>query len=148
MHTTMRKLILTCAIVILAAGGSALAQKPIVIIGPPAPFDQTISIQDDTNASFLVFETGSGKYTFTRCSDGFTLSGVGLVKVDGCAVNLADTQPGHRVAASVQECDQTAKAVVETFAVKTAIRTPFKVFLSDKNLGDNLMDCLPAAITH
>lgn len=152
MNITMRKLLLGCGIVVLAAGGSVLAQKPIVIIGPPAPFNQTISIQDDASGSFMVLDTGSGKYEFTRCADGFTISGVGFVKTDGCSIFLEDVQSDHRVVASVNECNQQGQALVETFApntsrkgavgIKGADGTPFKLLLSDKNMNDNLMDCL------
>ena len=155
MNTGMRKLILVSAIALLVAGGSAQAQKPIVEIGPPIPFDQSLSIEDDATGSFLVFDTGSGKYRFTRCSDGFTISGVGSVKVDGCSIHLEGLQADHRVVASVGECDQRGKAIVEkldpakTRPKKSAGITPFdgtepfKAFLSDQNMDNNLMDCAP-----
>jgi hypothetical protein len=142
----MRKLILMCAIVVLVAGGSAQAQKPIKLIGPPIQFDQAINLEDDATGSFLVFNTGSGKYKFTRCIDGLTISGVGSVKVDGCSIFLEDVQAGHRVVASINECDQQGKALVEKFAPADTIGSdgaPFKVFLNDANMGNNLMDCAP-----
>ena len=152
-NTTMRKLILMCAIAVLAGAGSVLAQKPIIIIGPPIQFDQTLSVEDDVNGNFLTFDTGSGKYKFTRCSDGFTLGGTGFVKTDGCSITLADVRSDHRVVASIDECDQHAKAIVEVFlpAAKTeafppALQpdvAPFKAFLTDQNIANNLMDCAP-----
>jgi hypothetical protein len=151
----MRKLIVTCAMIVLVAGSSVQAQKKgIELIGPPIPFNQTISIEDDATGSFLVFDTGSRKYKFTRCNDSFTITGAGFVKVDGCSIYLEDVQTDHRVVASVNECDQQGKAIVETFApvsispnspAETAQLdvTPFKAFLSDQNLGNNLLDCAP-----
>jgi hypothetical protein len=150
----MRKLIVMCAIMVLGAAGPVQAQKGIKLIGPPIPFDQTLSIEDDANGSFLVFDTGSGKYKYTRCIDGFTISGVGFVKVDGCSIFLEDVQSDHRVVASVNECDQQAKAVVEKFAPVSITPnnpvgitpfdvTPFKAFLSDQNMGNNFLDCAP-----
>jgi hypothetical protein len=135
-----RKLFLVSATVVLIAGGFAQAQKgkDIDLIGPPVQFDQTISVQDDLTGNFLVFSTGTGKYFFTRCSDGFTLGGVGVVKVDGCMIQLEDLQAGHRVVASVNECAQQGKAIVEKFAPDA-----FKVFFSDQDGGINLMDCAP-----
>lgn len=143
MNTAMRNLILVCAIVVLSGVGSALAQKPIVIIGPPAPFDQTLNVEDDGTGDFLVFGTRSGKYAFTRCSDGFKISGVGFVKVDGCSIHIEDVQSDHRVVASINECDQQAKAIVEKFAQATDGVAPFKAFLSDANMGNSLLDCAP-----
>src|SRR6185503_6867519 len=135
-----RKLFLVSATVVLITGGFAQAQKgkEIDLIGPPIQFDQTISVQDDLTGNFLVFSTGTGKYFFTRCSDGFTLGGVGFVKVDGCMIQLEDLQAGHRVVASVNECAQQGKAIVEKFAPDA-----FKVFFSDQDGGINLMDCAP-----
>jgi hypothetical protein len=144
---------LLCGILVLVTGGSARAQKPIVIIGPPTPFDQTISIEDDGTGSFLMVNTGSGKYTFTRCSDGLKVEGIGFIRVDGCAIFLEDTQSDHRVVASINECDAQGKAVFETFAPRTtsphalAISiapfgvAPFRAVLLDANMGNNLMDC-------
>lgn len=110
--------------------------------------NQRLSIEDDPTGSFLVFDKGTGGYTFTRCSDGFTISGVGGVKVDGCAITLEARQPDHRVGASIDECTQQAKAFFEKF---TPVRVspdppppavaPFKALLSDLNMSDNRMDC-------
>lgn len=150
----MKKLILMGAMIVLAAAGSVQAQKEIKPIGPPIPFDQTISIEDDANGSFLVFSTGTGKYQYTRCSDGFTMSGAGVVKVSGCSIFLEDLQADHRVVASINECDQQAKALVEKFApvsispnTTVAFTTfdvqPFKATLIDQNMSNNLLDCAP-----
>jgi len=109
--------------------------------------NQRLSIEDDATGSFLVFDKGTGGYTFTRCSDGFTISGVGVVKVDGCAITLEATQSDHRVAASIDECTQQAKAVFEKFAPagispnNPPTVAPFKAFLSDLNMSNNRMDC-------
>jgi hypothetical protein len=145
----MRNLILVSAITVLVAAGSAKAQNPIGYLGPP--FRENPSIEDDTTGSSLVFDRRSGAYTFTRCSDGLKIAGVGVVKVDGCLVSLEGTQPDHRVAASVNECAQEAKAVIETFTPGISPNggqaplgfTPFKAFLLDSNMGNNLMDCAP-----
>lgn len=155
----MQKLFFMCAMIVLVTGVSVQAQKKkLQPIGPPTPFDQVISIEDESTGSFLVFHTVGGKYKFTRCADGFTMSGKGFVKVDGCSIHFEDVQADHRVAASVDECTQEARALVEKFLpVSISPNTstdnppdispfdvaPFKVFLSDKNIGNNVMDCGP-----
>jgi hypothetical protein len=145
----MRILTLVSTMVLLAAAGSVQAQKgPPGPIGPPT-HEQEISVEDDKTGSFLVFHTASGEYKFTRCIDGFTLSGVGVVKVDGCSIHLEDVQAMHRVAVSIDECGQQAKGLVETFlTVTTKGKKPvfdgrplFREFLGDSNMGDDLMDC-------
>lgn len=144
----MSKLTLICAMFVLVAGVSVKAQKQIRPIGPPIPFNRTISVEDDTTGNFLVFELATGNYKFTRCSDRFTLKGVGTVRIEGCSIILEDLQVDHRVIASVDECAQEAKSIVETFEPSittdsTVDNSPFKAFLIDANMGDNLMDCAP-----
>ena len=151
----MKKTIFVFAMIVLTAGASVQAQKkPTQPIGSPLPFSQTISVEDDATGNYLVFFTGTGKYKFTRCSDGFTITGVGFVKVDGCTINLEDVQSDHRVVASVNECDQQAKALVERFSPEIVSSNqpasilpfdvePFKAILSDVNVSNNLLDCAP-----
>jgi hypothetical protein len=147
----MKKLIFMCVMIALITGASVQAQKKsIQPIGPPVPFNQTINVEDDATGNFVVFDTGSGKYRFTRCSDGLTITGVGFVRVDGCSITLEDVQPDHRIVVSANECAQAAKAIVERFAPSPGSLAiapldvePFKAFLSDSNLGNNLLDCAP-----
>ena len=149
----MKKLIFMCAMIAMITGASVQAQKkPIQPIGPPVPFSQTINVEDDATGNFVVFNTGSGKYRFTRCSDGLTITGAGFVRVDGCSITLEDVQPDHRIVVSANECAQAAKAIVERFApfptsgsleVAPLDVEPFKAFLSDSNLDNNLLDCAP-----
>ena len=80
------KLILMSAITFLLAASSAEAQKNTRPIGRLLP--PNISIEDVGAGNFLIFNQISGDYTFTRCSDRFTLSGVGVVRVDGCLISL------------------------------------------------------------
>lgn len=151
----MRILTLVSTMVLLAAAGSVQAQKgPPGPIGPPT-FDQKLNVEDDKTGSFFVFDTGSGNYTFTRCIDGYTLSGVGVVRVDGCAIHIEDVQAMHRVAVSIDECGQLAKGLVETFLTFTTKgkkpvfdnRPLFREFLGDSNMGNNLMDCAQKTAT-
>jgi hypothetical protein len=144
----MTKLALMCATFVLVAGVSVQAQKEVRLIGPPIPFNRTISIEDDTTGNFLMFELASGEYKFIRCGDQFILKGVGFVKIDGCSIQFEDLEVDHRVVASVNECAQEAKAIVETFGTpsittNTADTSLFKAFLIDANIGNNLMDCAP-----
>lgn len=147
-NISMKNLILASAIAVVMAAGSAVAQKPEGYLGPP--FREGLSIEDDSTGSSLAFDRSSGAYTFIRCSDGLKIEGVGVVKVDGCSVSFEDNQADHRVAASLNECAREGKAVVETFTpVKPSLSggqvplgfTPFKVFLLDSNMGNNLLDC-------
>jgi hypothetical protein len=62
---------------------------------------------------------------------------VGFVKVDGCMIQLEDVQAEHRIVASVNECTQEGKAIVEKFAPDA-----FKVFFSDRTGASTLWTVL------
>jgi hypothetical protein len=86
----------------------------------------------------------SGEYKFRRCRDGFTLNGFGVVKVDGCTLSFEDIQSGRRVLASVDECTQQAKAVIQTFTLSTKSNIDaVKETLGDADMRDNTMSCVP-----
>jgi hypothetical protein len=130
----MGKLVLMSAILVLVAGGSAQAQKKVKLIGPPAR--QNMSVEDISTGNFLMFNPNTGEYSFTRCIDGFNISGIGTVKIDGCSISIEGEQTDHRMAASVNECAQEGKAVFEQFGA-----TEFKVFFTDQNIGNNILAC-------
>jgi hypothetical protein len=154
----MKKVATILSLVILFAALSVQAQqktavKPTAEPKPvePAPqpvqqFDNLITVEDEATGSFIVFSPLAGEYKFFRCSDGTAMSGIGKVKIDGCAIYLEDVQPSHRVLISVNQCAQEGKAAVERFAVKD---NPFavveiKAYLSDNNMRDNTQSCVPA----
>ena len=149
-----RTAILMCAMAILLTGISVEAQKKSqpapsqpAPIGPPVRQKDPITIEDDATGNFLVIQLDSGAYKFHRCKDGFGLSGTGVVKVDGCAISFEDNQDDHRVVASINECTQEAKALVEQFApvpgFTYADAQPSSELLSDRDLRDNTLKCVP-----
>ena len=69
------------------------------------------------------------------------------MKVDGCSIHLKTSRPMHRVAVSIDEGAQQAKALVETFLPFTTKGKNRRSmvgrclgFLGDLNIGKNLMD--------
>jgi hypothetical protein len=73
----------------------------------------SICLQDDSNLNTLQFSTADGSYTFT--GPGFTLSGIGTVKIKGCTVVLNDVKVDRRVQATVDLCGKKGKASAQTF---------------------------------
>jgi hypothetical protein len=65
---------------------------------PGATFD--ICLEDDHTDASLSFNSATGDYFFGSCSAGFTMTGRGQVKRDGCAVTLSDA----RVSATLDRC--------------------------------------------
>jgi hypothetical protein len=147
----MRTVVLMSLIVVLMVSVSVSAQKgntptpkpPIIL------FDHDINIEDDATANVLIIDPMSGEYRFHRCSDDFTLTGFGVVKIRGCGITFEDLTPGRRVLASIDECTQQSKAIVETFALigsRTDVTT-VKESLGDTNMRDNTLSCLPKKFT-
>jgi hypothetical protein len=150
----MKKITVILSLIVLMGAVSVQAQKGSTITPNPLPsitpqYDNLITVEDETTGSYLVFHVPSGEYKFIRCSDGAAMSGVGKVKIDGCAIYLEDVQQDHRVLASVNQCAQEGKAAIERFAVKGQ---PFAVqelkeYLSDNNMRDNTQSCSPKIVT-
>ena len=135
--------VLSLVCFILLAGGSALGQKTITPKEGPPPTESWISVEDTASGNFLVFSPLTGAYKFIRCRDGVAMSGLGIVKIDGCAIYLEDVQEDHRVLASVNICAQEGKAAVEIFSpAKLGIQgEAVKEYLSDENMRDNTLSC-------
>lgn len=139
----MNKLISLSALVFLMAIGSIEAGQKLAIQPPVPQLDRDIIIEDEATGDFLVIDPNSGVYKFYRCTDGFSMSGTGLVSFFGCAMSFQDLQTDHRVLASIDLCTQQAKAIVEQLVTFTRADTePVKVTLNDKNIGDNTASCL------
>ena len=142
----MRTVGLVGLMVVLMAGVSVSAQKGVAPKPmPPIQFDHDINIEDDVTGNFLVIDPMTGEYKFHRCKDGLTLTGFGVVKVNGCALSFEDIQSGRRVLASIDECTQQSKAVVQTFALSPRVTDSeaIKETLSDGNMRDSKMTCAP-----
>jgi hypothetical protein len=143
----MQKIGLVFLTLVVLMCGVVNAQKGIQPVGPPVSSTHDITIEDDATASYLIFDPVTGVYKFYQCSDGFSLSGTGVVKVNGCSLQLEDLQTGRRVLASVDDCTQVAKASVSTFALvgqrNTSDVTARKITLADPDMRDNQLNCTP-----
>jgi hypothetical protein len=56
-------------------------------------------LRDNTTGNLLQFSSTNGQYLFTRCSEGFTLSGTGVVRLVNGILTLTDSKPDRRVSA-------------------------------------------------
>lgn len=144
----MRIVVLVSLVVVLMLSASASAQKGNVISPKPMPiqFDSDLVVEDDATGSFLIINPTTGAYKFYRCSDGFELSGIGVVTINGCAISFEDTTAGRRVLASIDDCTQQAKASVSTFlqpGTGANSDVALKLTLNDADMRDNTMACLP-----
>lgn len=95
-----------------------------------------VCIQDDVSGDFLLFNSFTGDYQFTRCGpSGFTVSGKGTITRTGCLLKLADA----RIMATVDRC---IIAPLNMGSVKFKPNPIAPVFLlNDSNIANNTCVC-------
>jgi len=69
-------------------------------------------LRDDSTSNLFEFNSSTGAYRFTRCKDGFTLSGTGSVRTANSIVSLTDTKPDRNVNAGFLIAQRTGRATV------------------------------------
>ena len=122
-------------------------KTPEALPAPPEPQPVgEVIIQNDADGSFLLLNIDYGAYKFIHCEDGFAMSGMGIVKIDGCNIYFEDLKTDRRVLASLNVCEMQGKAVIEVFALSTKTQTgapTMQEFITDLNLRDNTTVCGP-----
>jgi len=141
----MKKASLMLAIMVMLTGVSVQAQKKSAQfrISPPTIQPQFVVIQDDSGGGYLLFDPASGAYKSNLCEFGFAFSGTGQVKIDGCNVYFSDIQPGYRIFASVNMCDQDAKCAFEIFELPSLgfDIEPIRESWTDTDMRNNTTEC-------
>src|SRR5262249_16240174 len=74
------------------------------------PFDTCL--KDNTSGNILQWNSKTGAYTFTRCSDGFTLSGTGVAKLVNGILTLTDFKSDRRLSAGFNTGQLTGNATI------------------------------------
>lgn len=93
-------------------------------------------LQDDSNGLIFSFNSTSGDYQFTRCSDGVILHGRGQVIRRGCEIFLQDfSSLDHRVRAQIDNCQNKGSATVQVFALGRTFT------ITDLNTRNNTGTC-------
>lgn len=106
--------------------------KAAPVMGPS--FDACL--KDDSTGNLLQWNSTTGQYKFTRCSDGFMLSGTGAVRIQGSTITLVDFRLDRRVLATVDNTQKKGKAAVQYFPLATTFT------IMDRNTGQNTCSCL------
>jgi hypothetical protein len=94
-----------------------------------------VCFTDDGNGDSFQFDSSTGDYRFTHGD--LTVTGTGTLSQRGCLLVLEDNQPGQRVLAQFNHCNNMGHAVVQVNSEKK--KTTFVV--TDKNTSDN--NCAP-----
>lgn len=69
-------------------------------------------LMDDHGTGFLQFSSVTGAYRFNRCSDGFTLSGVGTIRLVNGIETVTDSRSDRRISAGFSMATRTGSAVI------------------------------------
>ena len=88
-------------------------------------------LQDNSSGYSLQINSTSGDYKFKRCSDGFTLTGLGSVTSHGSSFSLQHNPSDRRVTASWSTATNTGTASLQ-LPVGTTVIT-----ISDSNITNN-----------
>jgi hypothetical protein len=91
-------------------------------VEPVAAATVALCITDDHTHDNLSFTAG-GAYTFTRCQDGFTLTGTGTVRTSGSIVTLTDKKSDRIINAAVLTNQKTGRANVTLIIGKGIFQT-------------------------
>jgi hypothetical protein len=69
-------------------------------------------LKDNSTGNLLQWNSTTGAYTFTRCSDGFTLTGTGTVALVNGDRTLTDSKSDRRVSAALNTGGRTGSATI------------------------------------
>ncbi len=134
----MRRNGLIFAMILLLVGAAVLPADGALGQSIRKRFD--INVQDDVTGSYLLLDSWSGLYQFTRCSDGLVMKGRGVVEVKGCSTTLTDLAEGHKVLVTVDSCLSQAKASIEVFDGNKELPAMTET-LVDADMQDNVRGC-------
>lgn len=94
-----------------------------------------VCLVDDGNGDSFQFNSTTGEYKFTQSgSGGVTVTGTGTLNQQGCLLVLEDNQPGQRVKAQFNHCNNKGQAVIQ---IQSERKTTFVI--TDKDTSNN--DC-------
>jgi hypothetical protein len=77
----------------------------------PGPSFDTC-LKDNSSSNLIQWNSSTGQYQFTRCSDNFTLSGTGSVALVNGVRMLTDRKPGRRISAGFITAQLTGSATI------------------------------------
>jgi hypothetical protein len=90
----------------LLTGGAAM------LFQSPSP-TYNLLLQDDSTGNMLRWNSTTGQYLYSRCSDGFTLTGTGTVSSHGSTYTLTHNPADRRVQATLDNTQHSGTASVQ-----------------------------------
>jgi hypothetical protein len=82
-----------------------------------AVFSESVSfntcIRDNVTGDVLAFNSATGAYQYTRCKDGFSLSGAGIVRILSGILTLTLSESNLKISASFNTGQRTGTATIQ-----------------------------------
>jgi hypothetical protein len=69
-------------------------------------------LKDNSTGNLFQFNSVTGQYVFTRCSDGFAFGGTGMVRLVNGILTLTDSKPDRRVSAGCYTGQRTGSVII------------------------------------
>ncbi|HKV39505.1 MAG TPA: choice-of-anchor Q domain-containing protein [Blastocatellia bacterium] len=82
-----------------------------------------VCMKDDHTGDLFQFNTQTGAYTYTRCKDGFTVTGTGKVTVASGTINLTDSESTKRISAAFSPGQLTGRANITLIPARGVFQT-------------------------
>src|SRR5712692_1272621 len=105
-----------------------------VVQSPPPTFN--LLLQDDSTHDMLRWNSTTGDYQYSRCGDGFTLTGTGSVSSRGNTYTLSQSGPDRRVSATLDVGLQSGSASVQYPLGSTTTFITDRSWTPDPGLND------------
>jgi len=80
------------------------------VTAPPPTFDTCL--KDNSTGNLLQWNSTTGQYQFTRCSDSFTLTGFGVTRLVNGVKTLTDFKSDRRISAGFNTGQLTGNATI------------------------------------
>ncbi len=93
-------------------------------------------LQDDSSGDQFRFNSTTGEYLFSRCSNGYSLSGTGSLIVKGSTYSLTHNSGDRRVLAKLDDALHKGTASVQVFALGTTFTITDSNTTNDPGLTD------------
>ncbi|MGH9762963.1 MAG: hypothetical protein ACREAC_19235, partial [Blastocatellia bacterium] len=94
------------------AGAASGPRRNAVFSGFTSVSGFSVCLEDDSSGNLLQFDSTTGAYQFTRCNDGFVLTGKGTVRLVNSVLALTDSKPDRRISASFLTNQLTGHATI------------------------------------
>jgi hypothetical protein len=122
--------------VVKASKGSnrlaAIAAAPVQALTPT----YNKLLQDDSSGDIFRFNSTTGDYLYSRCGNGYTLTGTGSVLIKGSTYTLTHNPSDRRVTAKLDDAVHSGSASVQVFALGTTFTITDRNTTNDPGLTD------------